>query len=146
MTPLERLRQLLAELSLTALEARLESLLEQAARGEASYADFLLAALGAEAEARRQRSWKTRRQLAHLPCVKTLEQFDFSFQPSIDERQIRELRTLRFVHEASNVILLGPPGVGKTHRAVALAEAAIRAGQAAYFQTAHDLVEDLGRA
>ena len=78
--------------------------------------------------------------------MKTFEQFDFSFQPSIDERQIRELRTLRFVHDASNVILLGPPGVGKTHLAVALAEAAIRAGQAAYFMTAHDLVDDLGRA
>jgi DNA replication protein DnaC len=89
---------------------------------------------------------KTRLQLAHLPYVKTFDQFDFSFQPSIDERQIRELRTLRFVHEASNVILLGPPGVGKTHLAVALAEAAIRSGQAAYFMTAHDLVDDLGRA
>jgi DNA replication protein DnaC len=78
--------------------------------------------------------------------VKTFDQFDFAFQPSIDERQIRELRTLRFVHEASNVILLGPPGVGKTHLAVALAEAAIQSGQAAYFMTAHDLVTDLGRA
>ncbi len=78
--------------------------------------------------------------------MKTFEQFDFSFQPSIDERQIRELRTLRFVHEAGNVILLGPPGVGKTHLAVALAESAIRAGQAAYFMTAHDVVDDLGRA
>lgn len=78
--------------------------------------------------------------------MKTFEQFDFSFQPSIDERQIRELRTLRFIHEASNVILLEPPGVGKTHLSVALADAAIRAGQAAYFMTAHDLVDDLGRA
>ncbi len=64
----------------------------------------------------------------------------------IDERQVRELRTLRFVHEASNVILLGPPGVGKTHLAVALTETAIQSGQAAYFMTAHDLVTDLGRA
>ena len=78
--------------------------------------------------------------------MKTFQQFDFSFQPSIDERQIRELQTLRFVHEASNVILLGPPGVGKTHLAVALAEASIRAGQPAYFKTAHDLVADLGKA
>ncbi len=84
--------------------------------------------------------------MAHLPFVKTFEQFDFGFQPSIDERQMRELRTLRFVHEASNVIFLGPPGVGKTHLSVALAEAAIQAGFGAYFITAHDMVTDLGRA
>jgi len=146
MTSIERLQGTLEALGLTALEARLEGLLELAAKNEPSYADFLLEVLGAEVEARRQRYLKTRLQLAHLPYVKTFEQFDFSFQPSIDERQIRELRTLRFVHEASNVILLGPPGVGKTHLAVALAEAAIRAGQPAYFMTAHALVDDLGRA
>jgi DNA replication protein DnaC len=49
-------------------------------------------------------------------ALKTFDQFDFGFQPSIDEKQIRELRSLRFLHEASNVILLGPPGIGKTHR------------------------------
>ena len=146
MTPIEQLHGTLGALGLTALEMRLEGLLEQAAKKEPSYADFLLEVLNAEADARRQRYLKTRLQLAHLPFVKTFEQFDFSFQPSIDERQIRELRTLRFVYEASNVILLGPPGVGKTHLAVALAEASIRAGQAAYFMTAHELVEDLGRA
>jgi len=146
MTAIERLQGTLGSLGLTAVEARLEGLLERAAKSEPSYADFLLEVLGAEAEARRQRYLKTRLQLAHLPYVKTFAQFDFSFQPSIDERQIRELQTLRFVHEASNVILLGPPGVGKTHLAVALAEAAIQAGQAAYFMTAHDLVTDLGRA
>jgi DNA replication protein DnaC len=89
---------------------------------------------------------RARLQLAHLPFVKTCDHFDFGFQPSIDERQIRELRTLRFIHEASNVVLLGPPGVGKTHLSAALAEAAIQAGFGAYFMTAHDLVTDLGRA
>ena len=84
--------------------------------------------------------------MAHLPFVKTFEQFDFSFQPSIDERQIRELCSLRFIHEASNVIFLGPPGVGKTHLSVALAAAAIQSGFAAYFITAHDLATDLGKA
>jgi DNA replication protein DnaC len=146
MTALEQLQEALSGLGLAAIEARLEGLLEQAAKQEPSYGDFLLEVLTTESDARRQRYLKTRLQLAHLPYLKTFDHFDFSFQPSLDERQIRELRTLRFVHEASNVILLGPPGVGKTHLAVALAEAAIRAGQAAYFMTAHDLVEDLGRA
>src|SRR3954452_15694770 len=146
MTTVERLRTTLTGLSLTAIDARLEALLESASKQDPAYADFLLEVMSTEADARRQRYLKTRLQLAHLPYVKTFDQFDFAFQPSIDERQIRELRTLRFVHEASNVILLGPPGVGKTHLAVALAEAAIQSGQAAYFMTAHDLVTDLGRA
>jgi len=143
---IEQLRTTLAALNLTAIDARLEGLLETASKNEPAYADFLLEVMNTEADARRQRYLKARLQLAHLPYIKTFDQFDFGFQPSIDERQIRELRTLRFVHEASNVILLGPPGVGKTHLAVALAEAAIHAGQAAYFMTAHDLVTDLGRA
>ena len=146
MTTLERLRTTLAVLNLTAVDARLEPLLENASKKEPSYADFLLEVMSTEADARRQRYLKTRLQLAHLPYLKTFDQFDFAFQPSIDERQVRELRTLRFVHESSNVILLGPPGVGKTHLAVALAETAIQSGQAAYFMTAHDLVTDLGRA
>ena len=113
---------------------------------EPSYADFLDELLSCEVEARRTRYLRARLQLAHFPFVKTFEQFDFSFQPSLDERQIRELRSLRFIHEASNVILLGPPGVGKTHLSVALAEEAIRSGLGAYFITAHDLAADLGRA
>ena len=146
MTTIERLQGTLNGLGLKAVEARLESLLEQAAKAEPSYADFLDQLLSCEADARRTRYLRARLQLAHLPFLKTFDRFEFSFQPSIDERQVRELRTLRFVHEASNVILLGPPGVGKTHLSVALAEAAIQAGFGAYFMTAHDLVNDLGRA
>jgi DNA replication protein DnaC len=146
MTPIERLQAMLNSLGLKAVEARLEGLLEQAAKKETSYADFLDELLACEVDARRSRYLRARLQLAHLPFLKTFDQFDFTFQPSIDERQIRELRTLRFVHEASNAILLGPPGVGKTHLSVALAEAAIQAGFGAYFMTAHDLVDDLGRA
>lgn len=106
---LDRLRTTLAALNLTAIDGRLEGLLESASKKEPPYADFLLEVVSAEADARRQRYLKTRLQLAHLPYVKTFDQFDFAFQPSIDERQIRELRTLRFVHDASNGILLGPP-------------------------------------
>src|SRR6185369_6273503 len=146
MSTLERLRTTLTALNLTAIDTRLEALLESASKKETAYADFLLEAMRTEADARRQRYLKTWLQLAHLPYIKTFDQFDFAFQPSIDEKQVRELRTLRFVHEASNVILLGPPGVGKTHLSVALAEAAIQSGFGAYFMTAHDLVTDLGRA
>jgi DNA replication protein DnaC len=94
MTPtIERLRTTLAALSLTAIDARLETLLESASKKESSYGDFLLDVMSAEADARKQRYLKTRLQLAHLPYLKTFDQFDFAFQPSIDERQIRELRT-----------------------------------------------------
>jgi len=146
MTTIEHLRGALNGLGLKAVEARLENLLEEATKKEPSYADFLNDLVGCEVEARRSRYLRARLQLAHLPFLKTFEQFDFGFQPSIDERQVRELRTLRFIHEASNVIFLGPPGVGKTHLSVSLAEAAIQAGFGAYFMTAHDLVHDLGRA
>ena len=146
MTAIDQLQATLNTLGLKAVEARLESLLEQASKNEPSYAEFLGSLLGCEVEARRTRYLRARLQLAHLPFQKTFDHFDFGFQPSIDERQIRELRTLRFIHEASNVIFLGPPGVGKTHLSVALAEAAIQAGFGAYFMTAHDLVNDLGRA
>ena len=125
MTTVERLRTTLTALKLTAIDARLEMLLENASKQDPAYGIFLLEVVSTEVDARRQRYLKTRLQLAHLPYVKTLDQFDFAFQPSIDERQIRELRTLRFLHEPSNVILLGPPGVVKTHLAVALAETAI---------------------
>lgn len=146
MTAIDRLQNAANSLGLKAVEARLENLLEQASKAEPSYAEFLDQVLSCETEARRTRYLRARLQLAHLPFLKTFDQFDFGFQPSIDERQVRELRSLRFVHEASNVILLGPPGVGKTHLSVAFAEAAIQAGFGAYFITAHDLVSDLGRA
>ena len=84
--------------------------------------------------------------MAHFPVQRTLEQFDFAFQPSIDERQVKELASLAFVAEATNVLVLGPPGVGKTHLAVALAKKAIERGYGAYFVRAYDLMEDLRKA
>src|ERR1700744_6663818 len=109
MTAIEGLQTALDGLGLKAVEARLENLLEQASKKETSYADFLDELLSCEVDARRSRYLRARLQLANLPFVKTFDQFDFAFQPSIDERQIRELQTMRFVHDESNVILLGPP-------------------------------------
>ena len=146
MSALDRLQVLLPSLGLSEAEAVLEAHLERAAKDQRAYADFLADLLAEEAQARRARYLLTRTRLAHLPYHKSFAQFDFGFQPSLDRRQLKELQTLRFVHEASNVIFLGPPGVGKTHLAVALALQAIEAGFGAYFITAHDLVSDLGNA
>jgi len=143
---MDRLHDLLAQLTLVQADVLLESLLERAAKEQPAYADFLLEVLTTEKEFRTTRIMQTRTRMASLPYAKTLAQFDFSFQPSIDERQIKELQTLRFISESGNVILLGPPGVGKTHIAVGLAMEAIRGGFGAYFITANDLVNDLGRA
>jgi DNA replication protein DnaC len=143
---LQRLHEALTTLQLAEVDALLENHLEQAVQQESTYADFLCPLLEAEVDARRTRLHASRMRMAGFPSVKTLSQFDFSFQPSIDERQVRELATLRFASEANNVILLGPPGVGKTHLAIALAVAAIGGGNSAYFVTAHDLVTDLGSA
>ncbi|MBC7077673.1 MAG: ATP-binding protein, partial [Synergistales bacterium] len=139
MITLERARQSLEALGLAQAAAVLESRLETAAAQEMTYADFLVDLLDAELAARRERYLKARIRLAHLPFHKTLDQFDFGFQPSIDERQIRELATMAFVANATNVLFLGPPGVGKTHLAVALGLAAIEQGLAVYFVTAHTL-------
>ena len=99
--------------------------------------------LGAEVAARREHYLSTRTRMGYLPYQRTLDQFDFAFQPSVDEHQVKELAGLAFVAEATNILLLGSPGVGKTHLAVALALKAIESGQGAYFVRAYDLMEDL---
>jgi len=94
-------------------------------------------------------SWATRwwsstgRWMARLPYRKGIDSFDFSFQPSVDKKQIKGLLTLRFLSEGVNVVLLGPPGVGKTHLAVAIGMAACQGGYSSYFTTASDLVAAL---
>jgi DNA replication protein DnaC len=146
MLAVEQARAQLEHLGMTQAAAVLDSRLEAASQKEVSYADFLADLLGIEAAARRERYLTTRTRLAHLPFIRTLEQFDFGFQPSIDQRQVKELATLSFVADAANVLLLGPPGVGKTHLAVALGLRAIDQGYGVYCVRAHDVVEDLRRA
>src|SRR5689334_2635228 len=98
--PLEQLHTSLISLGLTEMDARLEGGLEAAAKRQSTYADFLAELLQAELDARSLRALQTRLRVANLPAPKTLSQFDFGFQPSLDERQIRELQTLRFAQEA----------------------------------------------
>jgi DNA replication protein DnaC len=145
-TVIEQLHDHLLPLGLAGVDNNLETHLERAGRENPSYADFLLGLVAEETSFRKDKSLTGRIQQSRLPYVKTLEQFDFAFQPSIDKRQIQELQTLRFVHEAENVVFLGPPGVGKTHLSVALAMEAMKAGFSAHYSTAQDLVTDLGKA
>ncbi|WP_206832723.1 IS21-like element helper ATPase IstB [Alicyclobacillus fructus] len=136
----------LLDLGLKRAAAVLSACVEWAAGQEATYVAFLQRLLEAEQEERHSRAMQARLRLANFPFHKTLADFDFSFQPSVDERQIRELATLMFVEECGNVIFLGPPGVGKTHLAVALGMEAIRQRMSVYFVTMQKLVSDLRRA
>ena len=114
MIALEQARQHLETLGLKQAVAVLDNTLDAAANKHLTYADVLAQLLGVEVAARRERYLTTKTRMAHLPFQRTLEQFDFSFQPSIDERHVKELSNLAFVAEATNILLLGPPGVGKT--------------------------------
>jgi DNA replication protein DnaC len=100
---------------------------------------FLRRVLVMEMEGRKQTAQEKRLKAAKLPTRKTLEAFDFAFQPSIDERQVWELADLSFVKTHRNVVLLGPPGVGKTHLALSLAVKALEANYSVLFTSARQL-------
>lgn len=102
------------KLKLEHLPLALDTLCEQAGKRDLNYREFLHEALALEWSGRHQKGLESRLSQARLPWVKTLEQFDFDFQPSLDRKVIRELAGLGFVERGENVILLGPPGVGKT--------------------------------
>jgi DNA replication protein DnaC len=122
------------------LSAQLEVICEQAAKRDLNYLDFLAEALRMEWKGRHQRGIEARLKTARFPWVKTLEQFDFAFQPSIDRKMIRELAALGFVERGENIILLGPPGVCKPHLAIALGVKALEAGHTVLFLTLEALI------
>jgi len=140
------LAMLLERLKMDHLEAQLDAVCEQAAQREVDYKTFLTQALQAEWQGRYQRGIETRLRQARFPWTKTIEQFDFDFQPSLDRRQVRELSGLSFVERAHNVIILGPPGVGKTHLAIALGVKAVESGYSVLFLTLEALMTRLSKA
>ncbi len=140
------LDHLLDKLKMDHLEAQLDAICEQAAQRSEDYKTFLTQALTTEWQGRYQRGIEARLRQARFPWIKTLEQFDFDFQPSLDRRQVRELAGMSFAERAHNVILLGPPGVGKTHLAIALGVKAVEAGYSVLFLTLEALMTRLVKA
>lgn len=139
----ERMHLNLKKLGLLSVAEMVDSALESAAAKDQSLVEFLDGLLEVEVSARCERTCETKVKMARFPFKKTIDSFDFSFQPSVDRKQIRDLLTLRFLSEGTNVVLLGPPGVGKTHLAVAIGMAACQSGHTAYFTTSTDLVAAL---
>lgn len=137
---------LLEKMKMEHLLVSLDSLCEHASKRELGYREFLTEALRAEWQGRRQKGIEIRLTMARFPWIKTIEEFDLEFQPSIDRRVIRELSGLGFVERAENVILLGPPGVGKTHLAIGLGVKAAEAGHKVLFLTLETLISRLKKA
>ena len=138
----DRVREMLADLKMPgALEAA-DGILARADGGAATAAEAI-----EELSPRRSRcATNSAMRSSRLPAVKTLAGFDFAFQPSIKRAQIESLHELGFVERAENVVLLGPPGVGKTHLAISLAIAAAESGRRVYYGTLADLVDSLAEA
>lgn len=139
-------RQHLETLGLTHIHDVLDARLDAAAKKNLTYVDVLADLLGVEVMRRREEVIARRIKAARLPFRRTIDAFDFAFQPSADARLFRELSTLSFVADGQNVILLGPPGVGKTHLAVALGVQAAQSGLSVLFVRAHAMIEDLRHA
>lgn len=136
----QRLREHLAYLKLTCAAEALAPKLDAAQRHKPSYTAFLEDLLRTEVEATERRRLAGRLRFAHFPVIKRLEDFDFDAQPALDRALVEDLATLRFVEEKANVLMVGPPGVGKTMLALALGYRAVEAGYRVYYTTAADLI------
>jgi DNA replication protein DnaC len=142
----DTLLTLLARLQLTALRDQLDPLLDEAARRELNLREALAFLCEAEVARREQRRLAMAARLAKFPFARTLDGFDCEAQPSLDPKHLRELALCRWVGNGDCLLLLGPPGVGKTHLAVALGSAAIQQGYSVLFAPATALVANLAKA
>ena len=142
----QKLRSHLHYLRLEAAAEALPSELERARKEKLSHTSFLERLLKIEVEATEARRLAGRLRFASLPAPWTLADFDFDAQPALDRKLVDELATLRFVEEQANLLLVGPPGVGKTMLAVCLGRAAAAAGHRVYYTSASDLAARCHRA
>lgn len=142
----DRLRAQLADLKMPGALEALDEILRQLDGGTLPAPAALEALLGAQISLRNNRRLQAAMRSSRLPAVKTLADFDFTFQPSLKREQIDSLHTLGFVERRENVVLLGPPGVGKTHLAISLAIAAAQSGRRVYYGTLADLITSLEEA
>jgi len=118
-------------------------LADEAKEASWSHVEYLGKVVAEQAAATVNRRLAARLRYARFPFRRTIEDFDFSFQPSIDKKLVEDLATLRFIEERRPIVWLGQPGCGKTHLAVALATLAVEAGYRGYFTTANDMVRQL---
>jgi DNA replication protein DnaC len=146
MTKASELAHLFRALKAPAAARALPKLAERAREEEWGYERFAEALLSTEVASRESHGGESRIKAARFPARKTLEEFDFSFQRSVKKQVIEHLGQLDFLHARENVVLLGPPGTGKTHLAIALGVRACLAGQRVAFATATEWVARLGDA
>lgn len=136
----------LKRLKLRRLRERLDEITELALQEEPSYMDFIAYIVDQEVKARDETQQQKQMQAAKFPYVRTLDGFDFAFQTSVSRQTLLDLARLEWIERRENLILLGPPGVGKTHLAVAVGVEAIHAGFKVIFTTVHDLVDRFYKA
>lgn len=137
---MQTLETALVSLGIEEVASSISSLIKEAEKKKVSYEEFLRMVAGYELEARAVKREAILLRLAHFPVIKTLSGFDFSFSPEIDPCLINQLAELRFIQERENVLFLGPPGVGKTHLAIALGVEACRRGMKTYFTTLEEMI------
>lgn len=137
------LPEMLGRLKLVAMRDRLDGLLDEAARQQLTLPEALALLCQAEVAHREERRIQMGLGIAKFPFVRTLEGFDFSAQPSLDPKQVRDLAACRWVANGDTLLIQGPPGTGKSHLAVALGREAVRQGYSVLFTSAMALITAL---